>query len=312
MAKNTSSSNRFQFSGHETFPLRQLWLRKAFVAVTSARANLESTKKVFSDESAISRFGVGKNMVSAIRHWALACDVINEEEGELRAGEIGDFLFGERGVDQYLERPATCWLVHWCLAGRQYRTTTWYHLFNKITSESFDRSYVVKSLRALATDRDHRVSEVTLERDVEVCLRCYLARVGGRDSDDAAEPLLAELGLISENDSTSYRFRRSAQPTLPNGMFAFALTEFWQDFEARTGSSQNTLSFESIAHEHGSPGSVFKLDTNSVAERLISLEETTNGLIRWTDSGGIRQISRKPNAFENSAKFSFLKAAYAN
>lgn len=311
MAKKLLSSNKFQFSGHETFPLRQLWLRKAYVAVASARTNLESTKKVFSDESAISRFGVGKNMVSAIRHWALACDVIKEVEGELSTGEIGEFLFGEQGVDQYLERPATCWLVHWCLAGRQYRTTTWYHLFNKITSESFDRNYVVKSLRALATDNDHRVSEVTLERDVEVCVRCYLARVDGRDSDDAAEPLLAELGLISEIDST-YRFRRGAHPTLPDGMFAFALAEFWQDFEARTGSSQNTLSFESIAHEPGSPGSVFKLDTNSVAERLISLEEATNGLIRWTDSVGIRQISRKADEFENSAKFAFLKGSYAN
>ncbi len=282
------------------------------MAVASARANLESTKKVFSDQSAISRFGVGKNMVSAIRHWALACDVIRDVDGELYIGEIGDFLFGEQGVDQYLELPATCWLVHWCLAGRQYRTTTWYHLFNKITSESFDRNYIVKSLRALVTESDRRVSDVTLERDVEVCLRCYLARVDGRDSDDAAEPLLAELGLISESDSTSYRFRRSAQPTLPDGIFAFALAEFWQDFEARTGSSQNTLSFESIAHEHGSPGSVFKLDTNSVAERLISLEETTSGLIRWTDSAGIRQISRKASAFENGAKFDFLRGAYAN
>jgi hypothetical protein len=306
------SPSKFQFSGHETFPLRQLWLRKAYVAVANAQANQEITKKVFSDDSAISRFGVGKNMVSAIRHWALACDVIKEVEGDLRSGEIGDFLFGVQGVDQYLERPATCWLVHWCLAGRQYRTTTWYHVFNKISSESFGRGDIEKSLKELALEGKHRVSDVTLTRDVDVCLRCYVARQDGRDTDDTAEPLLVELGLISESDANTFRFRRGAQSTLPDGLFAFALAEFWLDFEMRTGSSQNTLSFESIAHDHGSPGSVFKLDTNAVADRLIALESVTNGLIQWTDSGGIRQVSRKPNAFENDSKFTFLRDAYAS
>ena len=52
-----------QFSGHETFPLRQLWLRKAYDAVTETVEPAQ--RSVFSGEDAIVRFGVGKNMAMA-------------------------------------------------------------------------------------------------------------------------------------------------------------------------------------------------------------------------------------------------------
>jgi len=54
-----------QFSGHETFPLRQLWLRKAYDAVTESEE--PAPRSVFADEDAIVRFGVGKNMAMSIR-----------------------------------------------------------------------------------------------------------------------------------------------------------------------------------------------------------------------------------------------------
>jgi len=65
---------KLQFAGHETFPLRQLWLRKAYDAV--ARSDEIAPRGTFNDPDAIVAFGVGKNMVAAIRHWGLACNVI--------------------------------------------------------------------------------------------------------------------------------------------------------------------------------------------------------------------------------------------
>ena len=43
------------FSGHETFPLRQMWLKKAFDRAVAGKV----LKATFSDESAIADFGVG-------------------------------------------------------------------------------------------------------------------------------------------------------------------------------------------------------------------------------------------------------------
>ena len=59
-----------QLSGHETFPLRNGWLKKAFDAVYATEAQ-ENNKAVFSDD-AIARFGVGRNMVASMRHWAIS------------------------------------------------------------------------------------------------------------------------------------------------------------------------------------------------------------------------------------------------
>ena len=53
------------------------------------------------------------------------------------------------------------------------------------------------------------------------------------------------------------------------------------------------MAFESIAYGEGSPGRVFKLDEESVAERLFSLEEDTGGILSWTDTSGLRQVLRK-------------------
>jgi len=63
------------FSGHETFPLRQTWLKKVFDQKIDGN---RIKKSVFTDEGAIARFGVGKNMVASMRHWALATSLIGE------------------------------------------------------------------------------------------------------------------------------------------------------------------------------------------------------------------------------------------
>lgn len=305
--------SHIQFSGHETFPLRQLWLRKAYVAVARAAGPTKepvNPRDVFAPEVGIREFGVGKNMVAAIRHWALACDVLNEDKGLLTIGPIGHALLTPRGgLDPYFEKPASSWLVHWLLAGRSRRSTSWWWVFNRVTAQVFNTDSVAEALHAAVDDRS-RVSRVTLKRDVDVCMRCYLPRRDGREADDAAEPLLADLGLVGELHSGSFQFRRGAQASLPDGIFAYALLDYWKSKDEATGSQQATLSFESIAHEYGSPGRVFKLDERSVGERLTNLEELSGGQLAWSDTAGVRQISRKLRDTPTKLQQQLLRHAY--
>jgi hypothetical protein len=71
-------------------------------------------------------------------------------------------------------------------------------------------------------------------------------------------------------------------------VFAYALNTFWN----RHAPNATTLSVEAIAYEPGSPGRVFKLDENSVVERLAAMEDVTRGRIVWSDTAGVRQILR--------------------
>jgi hypothetical protein len=303
------SNTRPQFSGHETFPMRQLWLRKAYDAVATA-VPLEA-RVVFSDEAAIARFGVGKNMVSSMRFWASACQVIREDSltGGYCTTEIGDLIFNaEHGCDPYCERPATTWLMHWFLASTPAKTTTWYYIFNHIAQQVFDRETVVSSLSGLIAEHNLRISVATLKRDVECCVRSYVPRAGGDSPEEMSEPLLGELGLIQQNAKGSFEFRRGAKRSLPDGVFAFALLDYWQRLE-HAGS---VMAFDRVAHDYGSPGRVFKLDENAVADRLMSLEQLSKGQIQWTEQAGIRQVTRMGIALHDiqRAKATLLKAAY--
>lgn len=310
MTTNVDALKKLQFAGHETFPLRQLWLRKAHSAVASFDPLDAGAKNPFAEEAAISRFGVGKNMVSSIRHWALACDVIRETGGSaLEVGEIGDMLFGRRALDPFLERPASAWLVHWLIAGRANRTATWYWVFNRVTQQTFSRSSLLEGLSNFVEERGQRVAQITLKRDIEVCVRCYLTRSGVKEIDDAAEPLLADLGLLVEGPGETFQFRRGQQLSLPDGIFAFALLDFWDRWSEQTDSNQATLSFEAIAYEYGSPGRVFKLDENAVAERVHGLSDLTQGALKWSDSAGVRQVIRDADS-SRGLKVSLLRSAY--
>ena len=221
-----------QFSGHETFPLRQLWLRKAYDVI--AGKDPSKTKTVFSDEDAIAKFGVGKNMVLSIRFWATACQIIKTDDmnGGYKATETANLLFnGYDGLDPYCERPGTTWLMHWFLASQPEKTTTWYYVFNHITQQVFDREIVVSSLANFAKEQGLKISAATLKRDVDCCIRSYVPRAGGDSPEEMSEPLLGELGLIQQNAKGSFEFRRGAKRSLPDGIFAFALLDYWQRFE---------------------------------------------------------------------------------
>ncbi|MNM32720.1 hypothetical protein D3C81_433170 [compost metagenome] len=298
-----------QFSGHETFPLRQLWLRKAYDAAIDGLG--APTKEVFAPEIGITRFGVGKNMVASIRHWALACDVIRESrEGKVEIAQTGHALFGPDALDPYLEKPATSWWIHWLLSGRAMRSTTWWWVFNQAAQQVFDVDGLTESLRSAVEQAGHKTSKVTLKRDVEVCVRCYVSKRDGRGGDEAAEPLLAELGLLSEGARGGLTFLRGAQNSLPDEVFAMALLEFWDDREERLGAGRATLSFEAISHEYGSPGRVFKLDERSIGERLSALEDVTNGQLRWTDTAGVRQVSRQLRGTRSDLANTLFRKAY--
>ncbi|MDN4056008.1 DUF4007 family protein [Massilia sp. YIM B02763] len=297
------------FSGHETFPLRQLWLRKAFAQIDTYGE--VAPKEVFSAEDAIERFGVGKNMVSSIKHWALACDVIRKVgKDSFRRGEIGEVLFGKNPCDLYLERDATIWLVHWLLAGRASRSATWYVIFNFVQSQSFRSSDVLALLDEYAMANKAVRSGTTLSRDVEVCLRSYTSVSQRNATEDSAEPLLSDLGLLSMSGKDSYHFHRGDQYSLPDQIFAYALLDYWCRWESSSFANQATLSFNSIAHDYGSPGRVFKLDEDSVGDRLSRIAEITSGYLEWTDSSGIRQVSRMGSESMKQKMNEILRYAY--
>lgn len=289
-----------QFSGHETFPLRYGWLKKAFDAVYQSE-KAKDNKSVFSGDEAIADFGVGRNMALSMRHWASAAGIIEDKpkSNTLRVTEIGRKIFGPRGRDPFIEHPATLWLIHWHLSGRPERTT-WYWAFNHYSALTFDREHIAKGLEKLASSLNwSRVAVSTIKRDVECFVRTYAAyptEQGSSREDDLESPL-TELGLIKAvGKRDSFRFVRGGKTNLTDGVFVYSLIDFWQRY-----STARTLAFEKLAYEPGSPGRVFLLDENDLADRLMRIDDITEGAFRWSETSGLKQIIRDVEFGEEGA-----------
>lgn len=298
-----------QLSGHETFPMRYGWLKKAYDVVQAATDDSDK-HSVFNDVSAIARFGVGKNMVASIRHWATQCEVISsgKKGAASGVGYIGSTIFADDGLDPYMENPATLWLLHWRLASNP-DLTTWFWVFNHYNGDHFERETLVKALIKFGQDRGwSRVTPSTIKRDVDCFVRTYVAKpaTGKQTHEDTMESPLTELSLIKPiGKKDGFRIIRGPKVSLGDGVFAFALSEFWSNY-----THGNTLSFEAIAHHPGSPGRVFQLNEDDLVDRLARMESFTSGLIRWSETAGLKQLVRSHAPSKNRLDF-FLGQDYS-
>ncbi|MBE7483614.1 MAG: DUF4007 family protein [Polyangiaceae bacterium] len=278
------------FAGHETFPFRYTWLSKAYDGVFS-------DPSVFGSDDAMVQFGVGKNMVRSMRHWALSCGIVEEDPDvpnnrgrQLRVTELGERLLGVDGWDPYLEDPASLWWLHWQLASSPDRATTWYWVFNHLPQPEFSRSQLLGWLMGLAQQvRTARVSEASLKRDIDCFVRTYVPARPTRTVplEETLDCPLVELGLVREFGARgNYLLLRGEHPSLPDHVFAEALAAFLRRNEERA----NTVPLDAIAFAPGSPGRVFCLTEEALLMRLERLRATTAGALVFDETAGLRQV----------------------
>jgi hypothetical protein len=260
--------------------------------------------EAFGREDAMVELGVGKNMVRSMRHWALACGVLEADAASrgrrLQATELGTRLLGVDGWDPFLEDQATVWILHSQLASKPDWATTWYWVFNHLPQSEFTKAELSRWLVSLASERGwSRIGEVSIRRDIDCFLRTYVASMPGRKTpiEETLDCPLVELGLVREFGSRGhYMVGRGLQPTLPDELVAWRLAELVQRMEVTT----STISLEKAAYAPGSPGRVFCLSEEALVARLERLSEVTSDALSFDDTAGLRQIlvSRRPDPEE--------------
>ena len=278
------------FSGHQTFPFRYMWLKKGVDAV-------REDAHVFASEEATVTLGVGKNMVASIRHWCQTAGLIEPDPASqrgLKVSAFGETILAEGGLDSYLDDAATLWLIHWQIARGKNRATTWFWAFNvfnqlEFTSDSLTNGVMAWAERHKKSTRP--LSANTIKRDVNCFIRTYCLSQSLKNVvlEDTFECPLVELNLIVKlPDDNRYQFQRGAKPTLPPGVVAFAIAEFWKD--ARF-SDRKHLSFSELMYSKASPGRVFKLDEDSMT-RYLEMLSVPEEAFQYEETTGLKQLFR--------------------
>lgn len=214
--------SKLNFSGHETFQCRELWLKKGFDFIKSGKS--------FNSPSAVVDLGVGKNMVTAIQYWMMAYNLLDTEK---KLTEFAEYIFGDNGKDPFLEDSTTLWILHYQLVKKKYASI--YSLFfDEFRKErpDFKRTHLVNYLKRKCEENGSTVSENTITKDVGVFLSTYLNPIkGDRDFKDLLTGLLIDLGLIERIDkaetgeSTWFRVINTEKEEIPPEILFFCILD---------------------------------------------------------------------------------------
>jgi hypothetical protein len=282
-----------RFSGHQTFPLRYGWLYKYYQ--TSSCDNL---KKLTTDDLMV-EWGVGKNMVDALKYWADRVGVTSEINGICEYKAIHQ-------NDAHLDNINSVWLIHWLLCRDVQDLTAYRIFFNFYNGSTVDKNTFMLFIKELFESRKFESStkkvgvlqlstENTLSKDISTFFLTYSSRKAGKVSEDSFSSPLSELGLIKQFDKQKYLSELEERTTLSNAVFVYALVDY---FERQNPEDKQvtTVSFESFLMGEGSPARIFRMSQAEVELRLEKAGELTGNKIGWTDTQGLRQIQIKDSA----------------
>jgi hypothetical protein len=157
---------KFKFSGHETFQCRHFWLKKGYDFVCR--------KGEFKSNEALIALGVGKNMITSINYWIKAFKVTNENGIPTEFGEV---IFGDNGLDPYLEDIGTQYLLHYNLIRNSsfasiYKLTFQDFRRTRIDSE-FTEDQLFDYISKLLIREGEAFSEKSIKNDIRVFIRTY-------------------------------------------------------------------------------------------------------------------------------------------
>ena len=280
------SSDKVTFGHHETFALRYSWLSKGIHA-------LNDTPSVFDDDDSVVALGVGRNMVSSIRYWLRACQLITAQKPD-EVLPLADKIFDlKQGFDPYIEDEATIWLIHWLLATNASMATSIFWFFNKFHKPEFTAEELQTALTDFVKDQvveKKRPSASTIKKDALLLPRMYAQSKASLRTplEEALDSPLSLLGLVTQSTThRAYQFKPKARPGLPVGIFSFAVSQVLQEVGA------TSIAIEDLMYSRNSlaaPGSVFRLTEADLISKLECMVDYIPGHYEIRETAGIHQL----------------------
>ena len=280
MSTSPPSLSKPIFGRARTFPLRLGWLPKAARAVGVNPKN----PKIFAEDAALAEFGVGKNMVAAIRYWAETAGILQFAGQEATLTEFGERIFGEDGLDPFLEDEATLWLLHWKMTSTPNQFAAGFWFFNRFHKPEFEEKEVGAAIAEDMNAGGGGPSAEMMRRDINMLLRMY-ARRGGKEghAEENLDTPFPALGLLFyDSGEKVYQCEPDSRPGLSPAVLGFAVAEL---FAAIDSSDLPVYEPSSADNLRADLGSVFRLTRDDLLEKL---NDAANVL---PDAFALRQVA---------------------
>jgi hypothetical protein len=280
------------FARHETFYLRDGWLRKGL-------KNLEKYgPKFFRSREAADVLGMGKNMVNSLRFWLQATGLMGNSDKPITylAQIINEY-------DPYFEDIGTLWLIHYELLKNEELSTTWYWFFNVFKHKEFDEEMLFYWLKNYTIVEGMNVADSSLKKDISCFINSYLSdkSLGKKLSpEDNINCPLRDLQLLREVGHKTYRLNKIDR-TLLDPLIVFFVIKKWQEEKE----APLNITMAEIMEEENNAGNVFCLNFNDLVYYLEKLQD--KGYVSVTRTAGLDSVNLK-----NMGSWEVLKEYYIN
>ena len=278
--------NKVAFGRHETFHLRFGWLTKGY-------RNWCETPELFREDDPTVVLGVGKNMVTSIRYWMEAAQIVQTAGTHgVAPTEIGRLLFAQdSGWDPYLEDDASLWLLHWLIASNPRDATAIYWYFNRYHKPEFTSGELFGALNDFVRENvKAKVADTTQKHDINLLLRMYAPHEAskGAPAEEGLDSPMGMLGLIQRSsDGKHYLSRIAERRRLPVAAFGYAVLDLMEALH------QSSIPLERLMRadtQYAAPGSVFRMTEDGLITKLEELIRWLPGALELRETAGLHQL----------------------
>jgi hypothetical protein len=273
-----------RFRAHDTFFIRKGWLSKGMKHV-DARGDVFIAK----DVNPMDVFGLGANMVKALRYWLRAVGLTEEPRSGRRIQSFTELCKRVFKYDRYTEELGTLFLLQYKLASNREEATAWYFFFNEFNISEFSKDDFVDSLQKYIqmSDDGTEVATRSLTDDFNCIISTYLPRYKSNPERVSPENNIdcpfGELGLIDILDKKKKIYKKSI-PVAGTINPWVALAVIVDNADGR-----KEISLNEILTAPCNIGRVFNLDSINMLDILYEIERM--GKIKINRTAGLDLIN---------------------
>lgn len=189
--------SKLRLKRHGTFSIREGWLEKAIHII----ANNDDNKSLFSKDNGVIEFGIGSMMVTSLRYWLIATNIIDERTNKL--SEFGQLLLE---FDPYLDDDFSWWMIHEKLASNYKDAPILNIIFNEFKPKNFRKQNLNEFVLGYLKDNAIEFSsENGVDSDIATFLKTYINE-DVTDPEDNLNSPLGKLNLIQKDKDGLYSF----------------------------------------------------------------------------------------------------------
>ena len=297
--------SKTSFGRNETFSLRYSWLNKGL-------NEFKENENIFLSQDASLVLGVGKNMVSSIKYWLGAYQILDFSEtipSQTKFGEILEYH------DPYLENSVSLWLLHWKLCTNPSKATLYYWFFNCYKKNKFTKIEVLNDLNLWLDDiGSKKISAATLQRDVLLLLKTFSSSPEEtKNFEELLENPFYSLNLLSRNNDGSYSSAYEPRDSINSTLLGFCILEIFNATSTKdlfdNVKKRTQMPVGEFLNEQPSISRIFRINESFFYQLLDDLVKEYPNIFGFNETAGQRIIELKKQDIDEN---DFAKELYKN